>query len=70
MLFLHNVFPLTHKHLLHQHLKRAQIISSDVCEKKEKKKKRAQLVEARLAIQGIAVAVLWAEQKGIWCTEV
>lgn len=34
MLFLHNVFPLTHKHLLHQHLKRAQIISSDVCEKK------------------------------------
>lgn len=37
---------------------------------KNKNKKMAQLVEARLAIQGIAVAVLWAEQKGIWCTEV
>lgn len=36
----------------------------------KKKEKMAQLVEARLAIQGIAVAVLWAEQKGIWCTEV
>lgn len=39
-------------------------------EKKKEKEKMAQLVEARLAIQGIAVAVLWAEQKGIWCTEV
>lgn len=37
---------------------------------KKKKKEMAQLVEARLAIQGIAVAVLWAEQKCIWCTEV
>lgn len=37
MLFLHSVFPLTHKYLLHQHLKRAQIISSDVCEKNKTK---------------------------------
>lgn len=68
MLFLHNVFPLTHKHLLHQHLKSPNNFIR--CLWKKKNKKMAQLVEARLAIQGIAVAVLWAEQKGIWCTEV
>lgn len=38
MLFLHNVFPLTHKHLLHQHLKSPNNFIRCLWEKKKKKR--------------------------------